>query len=700
MDMDTNVNLPRSSTKELSKGFASSSSPSSLLDETASNTSLASSSFSLSSGLTSIYSRTRISPRGRNIFFVTHPKSQPVANEYAHAHAHQSPPLSKAKPKIKTPTNINIHITSGINSNNNNSSNINISAIVKAKANRSNQCNINSNTINDHKKSCNVEASGGVQKIQPRRLPHQILLAILSLNRDQVVWEEMEDDLYILLEGKLERLKTCKEFYFQGTTQNNNNNNNGGLTPRLSCGLLRSLGYLLSSETSRDMAMHDEHIARVANFLSIGRYPRHPKLAVVQCLYKMCLLTTAPIDHHGGNTSVEIFVEQLFEFLTTRTREWGDDIAGNLSPTAIPLLYELRARCLRDLDLERERIRSVTDKGDSTAVLIATGAKIVELGIKMSNKAIEGRINNAGKKMRGWIDDGNKNSNSNIENQQFRNQNPRKFAYHNNTSDRDAVVVRAFSGSAKRASEYAQQSSKLVAQSTIDTTLSGLYSIGNKFDETTKITNQISPETQEIIRAAGKVGMASVGAVALVAEAIMKTSKSVSSRTVGVTADIVGHKYGSVVGEVARDAADTYDNVLQTMGNITLVSNGTKLVKTAAKNAGKNQIDGDVEKAKEIILNLERQGAIVAKHALGIQWTEGTLTKELICAPSYDDDDDGDGSEWSHPNYLNKNEKLPLGSRNDIAMGTMQLALEMEPNGEAGKKITSPQIIDNKRIIS
>merc|ERR1712238_626595 len=68
-----------------------------------------------------------------------------------------------------------------------------------------------------------------------RRMPSQILLAIMSLNRDQVVWEEMEDDLFILLDGALGRLRICQHFYFQSV-----------LTPRKKCALLRSLAYLLS----------------------------------------------------------------------------------------------------------------------------------------------------------------------------------------------------------------------------------------------------------------------------------------------------------------------------------------------------------------------------------------------------------------------------------------------------------------------
>jgi hypothetical protein len=601
-----------SSMKELSKGFAASRSSSSL-DETASNSSLSSSSsFSLYSALSSNSLSERPYPCISKSSTVTTPQAVPVASR----------PLWLLKEESKFSTSTR-----------------------------------------------EVKDGGGMWQFRYRyrRLGPQKLLSMVSFNRDQGVWEEVEDDLYILLDGRLDRLQVCRDFYLQ----TNNVQSEGRLGSRRSCDFLLSLGYLLSSK-HKDMAIHDEHASRLASFLSTGRDARHFKLAVVRTLYKMSLSTPKNEDRNGKieNDDTQSGAERLYEFLTHRTREWGDELANKLSTVAMPLVYEIRAKCLRHLDLEKDRIRSVSDKGDSTAVIIATGAKIVELGIQISNKAIEGQISNAGQKMKGWID------NVDVEDQQPE-QKSRILSY---IRDRDAVGVRAVSGSTKRASEYAKQSSKRVAESTLDTTLSGLYTIGNKVEESTDRIDQLSPESREIIKAAGKIGIASVGAVALVAEAVMETSRSLSSKTVGVTADIVGHKYGSVAGEVARDAADTYTNVLQTMGNITLASNGSKLVKTAAKNAGKNQIDEDLEKAKQMILRLERQGAIVAKHTLGIQWAEGSLTRELLCAAVSDDDKHGSASTLSKGNFRldsNNNNSSPK-TKNDDTNVVIQFILPID----------------------
>ena len=450
----------------------------------------------------------------------------------------------------------------------------------------------------------------------------QILLAILSLNRDQVVWEDMEDDLYILLDGNLDRLLICKEFYFQSD-----------LPPRKKCALLKSISYLLSNKAD-DMSMHDEHISRVASFLSMGRDSRHLKLEVLNTL-NMCLLTPSvllsssslssssssiPATTNDPERNSDVVAESMFNFLTARNKEW-DICSEYYQSAAMTLVYELRAKCLRELDLERERIRRVVDNGENTAVLIATGAKLVEFGIQKSNKAIEGQISNAGNKMKNWID---------VDDDQ-----------HRVVDHRDAIIVRAFSGSTKRASEYVRKSTKLAAQKTMDATLSGLYTIGNKFEEG-GLAEKLSPESREIIKAAGRVGMASVGAIVLVSEAVMETGRSVSAKTAEVTVDVVGHKYGTAAGEVVKDAADTCTNVWETIGNISLVGSGSNLVKTAAGDVGKKQIDEDVEKAKKMIVKLERQGSIIARQTLGIEW-KGNWTKEL-CASKNPNQDNVDGT--------------------------------------------------------
>jgi len=177
-----------------------------------------------------------------------------------------------------------------------------------------------------------------------------------------------------------------------------------------------------------------------------------------------------------------------------------------------------------------------------------------------------------------------------------------------------------------------REKSQWIAQSTLDTTTNGLYTIGNKIgDSADSIDHQLPPETLETMKAACKIGVASVGAAGLVVETIVDSSWNLSTKTVEVTADVVGHKYGDAAGEVAQDAADTYRNVVETMKSISLATKGgSEVVKATAKHVGKNQIEEDFESTKQSILEWEQKGARVAKRALGIQWAEGSLTQELL----------------------------------------------------------------------
>mmetsp|Transcript_283 Transcript_283/g.480 ORF Transcript_283/g.480 Transcript_283/m.480 type:complete len:636 (-) Transcript_283:1232-3139(-) len=428
--------------------------------------------------------------------------------------------------------------------------------------------------------------------IMMRRIPSQIRLAIMSLNRDQTVWEEMEDDLYILLDGKVESLNAFRDLFFE-------------MHMSKSSLLLRSLAYLCSAK-AHDISIHDEHVSRIAGFLSTGRGPRSLKLAALKTL----MLCVSPKES-TWQTKDEV-IEGTFSFLITRSQEWE-----YYEHSAMTLIYELRAKCLRELDMEYERIRRVVDKGDEAAVLIATGAKLVEIGIHKSNKVIEGQIDNAGKKMKGWVE---------------ADANPL-------ITDRDAIVAMAFSDAAKRASVCAREGTKAVLSTFCDASISGLHTVGNKLGER-KFVENLSPEGRGILKAAGKVGMATVGAAAIVGEAMVETSRGVVSRTAGVTAEVVGHKYGTTAGKVAKNTAETAENVVRTMTDATLME-GTVLAKFIAKNVGKDQIEKDFEKAKETISLLEKHVSGFASRTLGIEW-QGNWMKEIGAETTAENRDDSE----------------------------------------------------------
>ena len=490
--------------------------------------------------------------------------------------------------------------------------------------------------------------------IDMRRIPSQLRLAILSLNRDQLFWEDIEDDLYILLDGKIEKLQLFKSLYFDHELSKHNSVNTKTL-------LLRSLAYLCSMKAN-DITIHDEHVTRLSQFLIAGRTSsrtnRKLKLAALQTMMK-CISPSDGEENSAMTSSSSSWQYQddvingTYDFLITRSIEW--EYMDNHS--AMALLYEIRAKCLREIDLEQERLQRLAERGDEAAILIATGAKLVEIGIQKSNKAIEGHIDNAGKKVKDWVD-------------------PDIDPL---IRDRDAVVAMAFSDTAKRASEYAREGTKIAISNLRDASLSGLYMVGNKLGEGGQLTDRLSPEGREILKAAGKVGIATVGAAAMVGEAVVETSRGIVKKTAGVTADVVGHKYGMTAGEVAKNAADTAENVFLTVGNLALIE-GNVLAKNVAKSVGKDQIDKDIDKVKDTIQSLEKHVSKMASQTLGIEW-KGNWLKEITA---------GTESSENTANFVVKsktstpaNHIIPPEKRNDCE--DRVLKTELSPTGTPPK---------------
>lgn len=448
---------------------------------------------------------------------------------------------------------------------------------------------------------------GSTARQSIRRLPSKIRNGILSLRRDdypgqqqKVGWEELEDDLYIILNGRSGPFRALQALFFDTAFQIG-----GGGTTAQQSQLLRSMAYLLSETTKNDMRLHDEHVSRLSNFF-LGRESRDRKLATIKALLR-CLLSSSKSPICGSP-------EAALTFLTTRQTEWPHDrrIDDDNDDGDVTLLYELRALCIRRLELEEERIRRVSQSGDEAAVLIVAGAKLVELGIHKSNRALENKIGEAGKLAKQWVDVDEKPL----------------------ILDRDAVVAMAFSDAAKKASEYAREGSKAALETLLDASISGLHMVGHRLmgdadggDSGGALTDSLSRESREILKAAVKVGMATVGAAALVGEAMVDTGRCVASKTACVTAEVVGHKYGETAGEVVKNAGETAGNLARAAGNVALLD-AQVLAKHVAKSAGKAQANQDVEEAKQAIQKLEKSVSFVVSTTLGIQ-IQGNWTKEI-----------------------------------------------------------------------
>jgi len=291
----------------------------------------------------------------------------------------------------------------------------------------------------------------------------------------------------------------------------------------------------------------------------------------------------------------EPVIEGTLDFLLTPNMEWEF-----MDHTEMNLLLELRALCLCFYKKEQARIAKVVQTGDTAAVLISASAKLMEEGMIQSGQLIEGQLDKACAKLKSWV----------------------KPGQYPLIVDQNAIVAKAFSSAAKRASEEVKDSTLWLLENARDASSEGLKIVVEKLDETTNgshrtiFQEQLSPESAETLKAVGKVGMATLGATALVGEAMVETSRALVRKTGSVAADIVEYKYGSDAGQVVLDASETADNLVRAASNVTLLERKV-LAKNMAKSAGKDQIEEEIMRAKDSLHLLEIQMAGMLHQALG-----------------------------------------------------------------------------------
>ena len=145
------------------------------------------------------------------------------------------------------------------------------------------------------------------------------------------------------------------------------------------------------------------------------------------------------------------------------------------------------------------------------------------------------------------------------------------------------------------------------------------------------VAEYIPPEGREALRAAGKIGLAIVGAGSIVGEALVDTSRSVVERATMVGADMVHHKYGASAGKVASDTGEMAVNLMRTFGNISTLSEGTTLAKNVAQDTAKQQSMLEAEKAKDVLKQFEAQAVSYLK--MSMQNGDRRMTGGHISSP-------------------------------------------------------------------
>eukprot|EP00550_Attheya_septentrionalis_P005054 CAMPEP_0198280882 /NCGR_PEP_ID=MMETSP1449-20131203/916_1 /TAXON_ID=420275 /ORGANISM="Attheya septentrionalis, Strain CCMP2084" /LENGTH=427 /DNA_ID=CAMNT_0043976441 /DNA_START=134 /DNA_END=1417 /DNA_ORIENTATION=- len=155
----------------------------------------------------------------------------------------------------------------------------------------------------------------------------------------------------------------------------------------------------------------------------------------------------------------------------------------------------------------------------------------------------------------------------------------------------DEVVTLTYSDAAKRATGGMRQTAQTAAVGIRDASTRGVHKLATKFEQE-HLGEQLIPDKdwRDAVIATGTVGLATIGVVAVVAESLYETTKAVAQKTVSVTADVVGHKYGESAGKLVNDTGESAGNIVRTIKLVSMLSSGKTFTKSVAKNTGKTNV--------------------------------------------------------------------------------------------------------------
>ena len=149
------------------------------------------------------------------------------------------------------------------------------------------------------------------------------------------------------------------------------------------------------------------------------------------------------------------------------------------------------------------------------------------------------------------------------------------------------VVTLTYTSTAKRASASMRETARMTVHGIRDVSTRCIVTAAKRFQEE-QFGERLVPHKgcREIIEAAGTLGLAGLGAAAILGEAIFDTTKEVAQKAGEVTADVVGYKYGEAAGQAVQDATDTTGNLIQTCRYLVFLESRAA-ARGIAKNTGK-----------------------------------------------------------------------------------------------------------------
>jgi hypothetical protein len=388
-------------------------------------------------------------------------------------------------------------------------------------------------------------------------------------------WEELEDDLAVQLENNPDSLQLFRSVHAVGVCQP---------------AVLKSLAYLSSPSVlqnnlndcagivcSNNNNCNNEYtdtVSCVADYLAQPTN-KHKHTTNLACI-RLLMTLRSPIE--AGWQLQESVLENTVRFVTERSYQWE-----YIDHSDQVLLWELRAICLCEQERlvadnaeQQQQQLSPLDEltrmqiqrgGEFTAAAISAGARLVEQGLEHSTNMVTSGIGETGGLLIQVLTP---------QDEPFLDQ-----------QTKSGVVTLVYTGAAVRVTDDARTATKGLMLGLCKASTVGLKVAATKFQEE-GLGEKLMPhaESRMVMSAVAEVGMATLGAAAIIGESVYNSTSAVIKKTAEVTADVVQHKYGHSAGQVVRDTSDTAGNVLRTIATVTALK-GKVLTKAIAKDAGK-----------------------------------------------------------------------------------------------------------------
>lgn len=309
---------------------------------------------------------------------------------------------------------------------------------------------------------------------------------------------------------------------------------------------------IIFERTKATLDERDEHVRAMACFFASSVSERAK-------LKRLRLLVRLVTPEEASWQLCDSILRDTLRFLTDRQFDWPHA----QQHTAHVLLLELRAICL----YEMEQTSLIIKNCQVAAGCIYGAARLMEYGLSFTVPVIHLGIDLMGNQVKHYMT-------------------PAPLHYKDSTR---GILIQTYTNVAKRATANMRETARLTAHTIRDTSTDKIHDLARRMEAQQWFPRIISHETsRNVLVAVGTVGIASLGAAAIVGEAVVKTTASVVGKSIEVTASVVRYKYGEYAGRVVEDASHATGNVLQTVAHVTMLET-TVLAKAVAKNTVKVQ---------------------------------------------------------------------------------------------------------------